>query len=119
MTQPSLLDAIVREDKPRKRVRQVSKQAYAEVRAKNAGRMRDKVLRCLAAYYNLTQVWPTDAELAQWMCYRGELPKTDPNQVRPRRNELMHMGLVEELPTRFCRVSRHKAHPWRIKEAGS
>lgn len=116
MTQPSLLDAVIVEDKPRKRVRQVSRQAYAEVRATNAGRRRDDVLRCLAAFFNATQSWPTDAELTYWMFDRKELPREDPNLVRPRRFELMELGLVEKGSPRKCRVTGKTAHPWKIRE---
>jgi len=119
VTQLGLLDAVVADERPRKRVRQVSKQAYAEVRATNAGRRRDDVLRCLAACFNESQVWPTDAELTYWMHRRGELPREDPNLVRPRRFELMEMGLVEKGTARPCRVTGKTAHPWRIVEAGT
>lgn len=115
MTQLGLLDAVIREDKPRKRVRQVSRQAYAYVRATNQGRRRDDVLRNLAAYFNATQTWPTDAELTSWMFTRSELPREDPNLVRPRRFELMEMGLLEKGTARPCRVTGKTAHPWRIR----
>jgi hypothetical protein len=116
VTQPSLLDLAARVERPRKRVRQVSRQAYAEVRATNAGRRRDDVLRCLAACFNETQTWPTDAELTYWMFQRKELPREDPNLVRPRRFELMEMGLLEKGTARKCRVTGKTAHPWKIRE---
>jgi len=37
----------------------------------------------------------------------------DPNKVRPRRFELMEMGLITEAGTRACRVSGRQALTWR------
>jgi hypothetical protein len=116
--QLSLLTEAARVERPRKRVRAVSREAYARVRATNAGRRRDDVLRCAAAYYNRYQVWLTDAELTDWMFRQGELDRNDPNLVRPRRFELYKMGLMAPEPRRICRVTRKSAHPWRIKAAG-
>lgn len=107
------------EPKPHKRVRQVSRQVYAVVRSESAGRRRDDVLRCAAAYFNRFQRWLTDAELADWMYRQGELERNDPNLVRPRRFELYQMGLMEPLKRRKCSVTTKSAQPWAIREAGS
>lgn len=48
----------------------------------------------------------TDRELA------ARLGVTDPNQVRPRRVELMRRGLVEDAGKRRCRVTGRTAYVW-------
>ena len=123
MTQPSLDFTLSAPEprQPRKRVRQVSREAYRQRRALDVQREAEgketaegKVLRCMAAQFNRSQVWLTDRELVRWMVSVGELTSTDPNQIRPRRTALFDAGLVEPLPRRTCSVSGKSAHPWRV-----
>lgn len=116
---------------PRKRVRAVSRQVYAELR--DSGRLSNsvaKVLRNLAHAYNATQSWPTAAELAYFMKQKGELERDDPRAVAPRLTFLgpgerrrdgtiRGGGVIEKLPVRICRVTGSPAHPWRIREKGA
>jgi hypothetical protein len=133
--QPSLLDRVERVERPRKRVRAVSKQVYAELR--DTGRLvesNQKALTALAAYYNRFAVWPTTRELVQWMFEDGRLPAPSGNLVSGRFTFLTYGikrtlkdgtviheggGVCEFLPKRTCRVSGKSAHPIRIREAGS
>lgn len=50
----------------------------------------------------------TDRELA------ARLGVIDPNQVRPRRNELARAGLVEPAGKRRCRVTGRTALVWQL-----
>ena len=130
--QPSLLDALAREGRPRKRVRAVSKTVYAELR--DGDRLTERqhqVLTAIAAIYNATQVWPTRAEIAAWMFAHGRLPRPDHALIAPRLTELSRGvmnrqtrqyvggGVIEPLPVRPCRVAETQAHPWRVTEAGA
>lgn len=51
---------------------------------------------------------PTDLEIA---CYLGH---SDPNKVRPRRNELMKAGIITECEKRECSISHRTVFSWRI-----
>jgi hypothetical protein len=132
VTQLSLLAAAARDERPRKRVRQVSRAQYAELRdSDQLGTRAADVLRNLAAFYNRRADWPTAPELTQWMLEAGELPRLDFNLVRPRLTELcigrhdaatgqlVGGGVIETLPRRQCRVTGRSAHPWRVREIGS
>ena len=59
---------------------------------------------------NLLQVEQnmTDREIAQRLGY------LDPNKVRPRRNELMKMGIVEEDSKRICAIGHKLSIAWRL-----
>lgn len=121
MTQPSLLDAVIRDDRPRKRVRQTSRAVYAEQRAKDQAKAdaghegrEGQVLRLLAAYWNALQGSPTALELLQWATYRGE-QLFDANSVRPRITALVDAGLVESAGKRRCQVSGKTVHTWRVR----
>jgi hypothetical protein len=128
--QPSLLDLPFREERPRKRVRLVSKDVYRELRdSDRLGTRAADVLRSLAAFYNRHQDWPTAPELTRWMVEHGDLPREDFNLVRPRLTEMcvgrivdgmtVGGGVLDVLPRRVCRVTGQPAHPWKVREAGS
>lgn len=51
---------------------------------------------------------PTDLELARYLGY------SDPNHIRPRRNDLVRMGLVVQHERRICSVSGRACYSWRI-----
>jgi hypothetical protein len=132
MTQPSLLDAVARQERPRKRVRAVSRAQYAALRDGNQlSKRAADVLRELAAFYNRTAYWPTAAELTRWMFEHRDLPRDDSRLIAPRLTEFSRGvkdrttgvyrggGLVDNLPARPCQVAGKKAHPYRITEAGA
>ena len=52
----------------------------------------------------------TDREIANIMGY------PDPNKVRPRRNELMKAGIVEEHEKRTCMVGEKLSIAWRLNK---
>ena len=56
----------------------------------------------------LTLGCPTDLEIARY------LGMTDPNKVRPRRNELVRFGRVTECEKRICSVSGRTVWSWRV-----
>ena len=65
---------------------------------------------------DLIRDWPdsTDAELTRLLVkFHGGTE--DPNRLRPRRNELLHHGLIEESGKRRCAVTRKTAYTWREK----
>ena len=101
--------------RPRRRVRETSKAAYADGRARFVGRKAD-VLRWLAAYFNLTQANPTSAELASW---NTELNANDDRVllfVRRGLSDLQTAGVVEAVPQgkRKCRVTGSSCETWRV-----
>ena len=51
----------------------------------------------------------TDQEIAR------KLKKSDPNYVRPRRNELCKMGLVIGITKRVCLVSTGTSIAWKVR----
>lgn len=51
---------------------------------------------------------PTDLEIAKF------LHLSDPNKVRPRRNELCKAGLITECEKRVCSVSQRTVWSWRV-----
>jgi len=70
----SFLGALARQERPRKRVRAVSKATYAVLRDGDVlPERRAAVLRSIAAVYNRRQVWPTTAEAVAWMVEHGDL----------------------------------------------
>lgn len=122
MNQPSLLDAVVRAEKPYKRVRQTSRESYRRQRAIDVQKAQDgeeerkaQVLRCLAAWWNRHQEWPTARELYEGMRQIGE-SVDDINSVRPRLTSLCDVGLVEAGAKRKCRCSGRTVHVWRITQ---
>ncbi len=44
------------------------------------------------------------------------LQEHDPNKVRPRRRELVRLGLVKEAGKRECEVSKHTAIVWKVSD---
>lgn len=48
----------------------------------------------------------TDREIADYLWF------SDPNRVRPRRNELVRLGLVEPKGKRLCKVSGRLSLVW-------
>lgn len=101
---------------PRRRVRAVSRQAYAEGRERFTGR-RGAVLRLLAAFYNLYQTWPTSGELAS----AADLPLHGERlerllYVRRGLSDLQRTGNVEAVPKgqRRCNVVGRLCETWRI-----
>lgn len=122
MTQLSLLAGTEREDKPRKRVREVSREAYRQLRALDveleaAGKetATGRTLRLLAWHWNAKQESPTALELMEWARSQGER-LFDANAIRPRLTELLDEGLVEATTKRPCRVSGRVAHTWRVTQ---
>lgn len=125
---------------PRKIVRSVSRQVNNRLRdeAKQdrlAGQetKAQQVHRCLAAFFNHYQYWPTAAELTRRMHETGEIPQERVNLTSPRLSEGINGlvrrdadghkvriggGLYELLPLRVCRVTGDMAHPVRIIEVG-
>ena len=58
-------------------------------------------------YDTLVQHGPsTDREVTRTLCF------IDPNSVRPRRNELVRLGLVEEVERRKCGITNRLAISW-------
>jgi len=51
----------------------------------------------------------TDLEITRYLCLK------DPNQVRPRRNELMHLSTIVECEKRKCSISKRTVWSWRIR----
>ena len=118
---------------PRRIVRQICAETNNRLRdeAKEdraAGRetKAQKVHRCLAAFENRYQYWPTAAELTRYMFEHGEIPQDRTQLVAPRLsigvNGDLHKdgtrtggGLYELLPKRLCRINGDQAHPYRVK----
>lgn len=87
------------EPKPRV-VRQTSIESYRTVELCNE---QQTVLVAVSAYPD-----STDRELARYLGF------SDPNRVRPRRNELVALGYVIESGKRRCMVSGKRALTWRV-----
>lgn len=52
---------------------------------------------------------PTDLEISRYLGYN------DPNKIRPRRNELLKLGMITECEKRQCSISHRTVYSWRIK----
>lgn len=52
---------------------------------------------------------PTDLEIAKFIGY------SDPNKVRPRRNELVKKGVITECEKRMCSISKRTVWSWRVR----
>lgn len=76
--------------------------AYFEIQLK-VGKMQRIVFEAIAHLG-----CPTDLEIARYLGF------TDPNKVKPRRNELVKKNLVTECTKRNCFVSGRKAITWRV-----
>lgn len=133
MTQLGLLDLVARDQRPRKRVRQVSRAQITAMRDSGQVSARQQAfLDALAAHFNRYNVAPTIAELTAWAYSVGRLPRNDPNLMRPRASELGPgvrrvrkdgtvwidggLQMIEFLPKRRCRVTGKTAHAIRLKE---
>ena len=85
-------------------VRETSKQAYKELLDELGERQR-LVLAVIQKYPGMT-----DRELTRL------LNVSDPNFVRPRRNELVKMGWVVEGDKKVCSISRKKVLTWSLEK---
>ena len=104
--------------KPRRRVRETSKAAYADGRARFTGRKAD-ALRWLAAFWNAKQQAPTSGELATWAFAEGTAGKSwDWTVLYVRRglSDLQRVGVVSIVPQgqRKCRVTGSTCETWRV-----
>lgn len=52
----------------------------------------------------------TDSEITE------TLGDTDPNKVRPRRRELVQMGIVTSYGKRFCTITQKEVYQWGIAQ---
>jgi len=86
-------------------MRQTSLQAYQEL--KDSGKLGERQLLVYEAIKRLKCA--TDTEITKFMGF------SDPNRIRPRRNELVRFGLVEEKERRNCNITNRKAIVWGIK----
>ena len=89
------------------RMRETSLEAYGEL--PQLGNMQRQVLDAIIGR-NLSNEYPTDWEIVK------DLKMSDPNRVRPRRNELMEAGVVVEVGKKVCPVTGIKALTWKIAE---
>ena len=64
---------------------------------------KQQIIKLLQDNHNLT-----DREIANMLGY------PDPNKVRPRRNELMKLGIVEEDCKRICNAGERLSIAWRL-----
>jgi len=46
----------------------------------------------------------------------AELHQSDPNYARPRRKELLDMGLIESSGKRKCSITHREVYQWRVLE---
>jgi len=81
---------------------QTSILSYQDIQPKTARRHRE-ILNVLNKY----RIGLTDQEIAH------KLGRLDPNYVRPRRNELVKLGLIHKFDKRVCSVSKKLALTWR------
>lgn len=134
MSQLTLLADVEIAERPYKDVRKVSKQLIRELRESGyVKRSGHRVLVALERYHRRYQHWPTPAELTVFMFECHWIPREDSRYVAPRLCELIHGEKVwrkgqqvvrggdacDQLPARLCTVSKQKAHPVAIREAGS
>jgi len=87
-------------------LRETSLDAFNGLRDKKS---RQEVVYRAIEKLNAKGEFPTDRETARYLNY------TDPNAVRPRRNELAKAGRIVEAGVKICSVSKKKALAWRIK----
>jgi hypothetical protein len=83
-------------------IRDTSLEAYFEIKS-NLGEMQQVVFDTI-----LRLGCPTDLEIAKFLGYK------DPNKVRPRRNDLLKMGLIDVCEKRECSVSKRMSTSWKI-----
>jgi len=103
--------------RPRRRVRETSKAAYADGRERFTGRRAD-ALRWLAAFWNARQVNPTSGELTTWAFAEGSGQSWDWTVLYVRRglSDLKRTGVVEVVPQgkRPCRTTGSSCETWRV-----
>lgn len=90
-------------------VRETSIDSYAE-ELPALGKRQQEVFDMIVSL-NMEDKYPTDREIAR------ELDYDDPNKVRPRRYELMKLGLITEAGLRTCEVSGKVSLTWKITPA--
>lgn len=83
-------------------VRETSLEAYEKIKTE----IGDRQLKVFDAIKELDGC--TDLEIATHLKY------SDPNRVRPRRNELMKKGFIKQSDSRQCSISGHNAMTWVI-----
>jgi len=86
-------------------VRQTSIKAYMELRKE--GKLGARQMEVLKAFVEHGAA--TDLEMARKLHYG------DANRLRPRRNELVAKGYLEEVGKRKCSVSKRLAYVWSVK----
>jgi hypothetical protein len=125
----------VRECKPWKRSRQISRQSFTHLRdSGELGRRQQVFADALTAHMNRFNHPPTLAELTQWAFNDKRINRNDPNIFRPRATEfaigkvirrkdgsttVIGGGAIEYLEARICAVTGAMARPIRPREAGS
>jgi len=87
------------------RMRATSIKAYGEV--PDLGEMQQKVFSAIIEC-SMEGRYPTDREIAKYLGF------SDPNNVRPRRFELMEAGLIIETSKRKCSISGRTALTWAV-----
>ena len=87
-------------------MRETSLLSYVQTQETSLGEMQRLVYDAIRNYATP----PTDREIAK------ALSLTDPNAVRPRRNELMEQGFIVEAGKRKCTVTGRLALTWRVKK---
>ena len=87
------------------RMRTTSLKAYGEI--PHLGEMQQKVFNIIVEC-SMEGHYPTDRELAKYLGF------SDPNNVRPRRHELMEAGLIIEESKRKCTISGRTALTWAV-----
>ena len=86
-------------------MRQTSLLAYDEInKTGKVGHRHELILRLMRDGYSRT-----DWEITKALGY------DDPNMVRPRRNELVRMGLLREDGKTMCAVTRKTVITWVVK----
>ena len=73
---------------------------------KETGKLSDRQILVYKAHIDMGE--GTDREIANFLGFK------DPNMVRPRRKDLVDMGLVKEIYKRNCNVSKELASVWEI-----
>lgn len=81
--------------------------SYSEEQFNQAFRQETKrqIISLLQVEQNMT-----DREMAERLDYK------DPNKIRPRRNELMKQGIIEEDSKRLCAVGHKLSIAWRLSK---
>ena len=85
-------------------MRQTSLKAYKELREADLGQRQFRVLQAFRKFGD-----HTDLEMVKLMNLM------DANMLRPRRNELVSEGFIEEKGKRKCRISDRTAIIWGVR----